>query len=307
MPQLRHPLPRFLLLCAATPAEALKGEWGWAAWKERYGRTYDAAEDAAREAVFAANERGAAAQSAANPRATYGPGPFAALTTSEFAAERLRPYRIGAPAAGTGSATAPVPPPPASIDWRARGAVTPVVDQGQLGSPWAYPVADTVAAQWFLRGHPLQTLSYDQLAQCANVSARLGTPAEAFAYVKRAGLETAAYFASHPSCTPQGPEAHIKGFRTLARNESAMLDWLIRTGPFVVGVDASHWQIYTGGVLKGCSGRGIDHYALVVGGGADYWLLKNSWGPEWGEEGYVRVAFGDDECGIAELATGAWA
>ena len=78
-------------------------------------------------------------------------------------------------------------------------------------------------------------------------------------------------------------------------------------GPVAVAVDATTWQLYTGGVFANCTYSQLDHTAVAVGyddtHNPPYWLIKNSWGTSWGENGYIRIAKGSNQCGVKELAT----
>merc|ERR1711918_305337 len=72
-----------------------------------------------------------------------------------------------------------------------------------------------------------------------------------------------------------------------------------KNGPLPIAVDAqSHWQTYTGGIVSSCTGKSLDHGVLAVGYTSDYWIVKNSWGSSWGESGYIRLAYGSNQCGL---------
>jgi len=86
----------------------------------------------------------------------------------------------------------------------------------------------------------------------------------------------------------------------LDSDEEVMATWLSDNGPLPVSVDTSIWQDYTGGIVSDCNKDDVDHAVLAVGYTPDYWILKNSWGSDWGEEGYIRLKFGTNQCGIRE-------
>ena len=113
--------------------------------------------------------------------------------------------------------------------------------------------------------------------------------------------------------------AQVKGGVKISTNETEMAQWLLENGPISIGINANAMQFYMGGVSHPwhflCSASGIDHGVLIVGFGIQhhsrkdkpYWIVivKNSWGPGWGESGYYRVYRGDGTCGVNEMATSA--
>merc|ERR1712224_557392 len=86
------------------------------------------------------------------------------------------------------------------------------------------------------------------------------------------------------------------------RDEEQMAAVLVDKGPFSLAVDAGMWTSYTGGILTNCPSGTPSHGVLVVGFGMEgaqkYWLIKNSWGHGWGESGYIRLAFGSNQCSV---------
>lgn len=113
----------------------------------------------------------------------------------------------------------------------------------------------------------------------------------------------------------EGTVARLKGWRHVGSNESEIASELVGTGPLSVALDATlPFQFYRRGVLdpKGLLGGcgkdpELNHAVLLVGygvdGGKEYWTVKNSWGPKWGEEGYFRFARGEGRCGINSEVT----
>jgi len=113
--------------------------------------------------------------------------------------------------------------------------------------------------------------------------------------------------------------ARVTGGVEIGQNETQMAQWLLKNGPISVGLNANAMQFYKGGISHPfkflCSPDGVDHGVLIVGFGEDdfplfkkkmpYWLIKNSWGPGWGEQGYYRLYRGDGSCGINTLTSSA--
>jgi len=92
----------------------------------------------------------------------------------------------------------------------------------------------------------------------------------------------------------------IVGHHDLPHNESQMAVWVSYGGPLSIAVDATSWQTYTSGILTNCISNQIDHGVLIVGydmtNSPPYWIVKNSWGTSWGENGYIRIEYGSDQC-----------
>jgi len=296
----------------------------WEGFKAAHMKTYpNADEEALRKMIFEANMVKAEELNAQEPHARFGASPFADLSETEFqryhnagrhyanadrsAWQLAKPYGASVVAAA-GSAP---------IDWRARGAVTSVKDQGACGSCWAFSTTGNVEGQWFLAGHPLVPLSEEQLVDCdtsgGDQGCNGGLPMDAYKYIADCGgLESEADYAydagRHHGCAFNKSKvtAVISGGKALPNNEAQMLAFLEKQGPISVGVNAaSGWQTYVGGILSssGCPASDIDHGVLAVGYGTDasggsYWIVKNSWGSMWGEQGYIRLAYGENACNI---------
>nr|AFA34858.1 cathepsin L-like protein [Trypanosoma dionisii] len=297
----------------------------FADFKQRYGRVYkSAAEEAFRLSVFRKNLLDAKLHAAANPHATFGVTPFSDLTREEF---RSRHHSGAAHfAAGRKRARVPVDvgvgDAPAAVDWRDRGAVTPVKDQGQCGSCWAFSAIGNVEGQWFLAGNALTSLSEQMLVSCDTMDSGCdgGLMNSAFEWIVEhhngtVYTEESYRYASGDGiaqpCRTSGRTvgAVITGHVKLPPDEAKMATWLAANGPLAVAVDASSWMFYTGGVLTSCVSNELDHGVLLVGyndsAAPPYWIVKNSWGTLWGEDGYVRIAKGTNQCLVKEEASSA--
>lgn len=156
------------------------------------------------------------------------------------------------------------------------------------------------------------TLSAEQLIQCdtSSYGCNGGMPERAYNYVKNVGgVETdidypyTSYKGVTGSCSvdPSKFVVTVKSFTSLTGGETAMASYVQKTGPLSVCIDASSWNSYTGGIMSTC-GKNIDHCVQAVGVDAcfeGYWKVRNSWGSSWGENGYIRLAYGKNTCNIA--------
>merc|ERR1712224_305150 len=134
-----------------------------------------------------------------------------------------------------------------SIDWVAKGAVTKVKNQGGCGSCWAFSATGNIESHWKIAGHPLTSVSEQELVSCdhGDNGCQGGLPENAFKYVQQKGLETEkAYpYKGSGSCHLKGPAAvHISGSTRIQRSEKQMLTFLQQKGPISIGVDATRFQ-----------------------------------------------------------------
>jgi len=209
-----------------------------------------------------------------------------------------------------------------SLDWSTKGAVTPVKNQAQCGSCWAFSTTGSLEGAFQIAGNPLTSLSEQDLVSCDN-SAHGGTDQgcngglmdNAFKWIEKNGICTEPGYpytsgsGSSGTCkTTCAKAVTLTGF-TDVPNEGAMLAALAK-GPVSVAIEAdkSAFQLYKGGVLDNAAcGKKLDHGVLAMGygtdSGKDYYKVKNSWGASWGESGYIRMVQGKDQCGIGDSAS----
>lgn len=190
---------------------------------------------------------------------------------------------------------------PTEVDWRSKGVMTPVKNQGSCGSCWSFS-ATGVAESWALFSGKSWDLSEQQLVDCSasygNHGCNGGWPSSALKYVKDHGLTTEQsypYVAKTNACVKNGGEFHIANVLTVAGCTG--LSNGISARPLSITVDATNWSNYKSGVFNNCAAS-INHAVLLVGtDAAGVWKVKNSWGTSWGESGYIRLAAGNT-CGV---------
>lgn len=206
---------------------------------------------------------------------------------------------------------------PDSIDWSAKGAVTPIKNQGQCGSCWAFSTTGSVEGAHFLKTGKLVSLSEQQLVDCStsegNQGCNGGLMDYAFKYIiTNKGLCSEAsypYQGTGGTCQSCQTVAKLKSYVDVATDNEDSLKAAVALQPVSVAIEADQlgFQFYSGGVFTGSCGTNLDHGVLVVGygsqGGQNYWKVKNSWGSSWGMSGYILLGRTggktQGQCGIA--------
>jgi C1A family cysteine protease len=217
---------------------------------------------------------------------------------------------------------------PDSLDWSAKGATTPVKDQGDCGSCWAYSATEGIESGLFMTTGTLEELSEQQIISCDKVDGGCdgGDLPTAFEYVEKAGgidtesdyPDSSASSGNTGRCKSFKKKVQVTGYKYAIppcdsgacknQKESDMMAALNTYGPLSVCVNAESWDNYSGGIYKKkCSGaaRNLDHCVQLVGydKSANYWKVRNSWAADWGEDGFIRLPMGENACGIADEAT----
>eukprot|EP00118_Oscarella_pearsei_P025187 m.307688 g.307688 ORF g.307688 m.307688 type:complete len:333 (+) comp42633_c0_seq1:50-1048(+) len=271
--------------------------------------------------VFQASLKRIDARNAEDLYEPYGINIFSDLTPEEFSQRYLgyRPSNFNMTTLPVADLTSySVRDLPDTYDWRnIKNVVTPVKNQGDCGSCWAFSAVENVESVWALQGkHPLTNLSVQQVVDCDKVDGGCegGDTITAYQYILKAGgLESRAnyghYLAKDEKChfNKNKIVAKIDGFEQIPKNESAMRVYLYNKAPLSICVDAITWQDYTGGVMKKHCGHALDHCVMITGydmtGSVPYWIVRNSWGNKWGIDGYIHLEMFKDECGLAKEAT----
>jgi len=308
-----------LVACALAASPVKVQLNSFAGFKARFGKTYsNAAEEAKRAKIFADNLAFFAKHNAEYEQGlqtyTVGVNQFSDMTNAEFAATYFNPYNttrmmnyVTLP-----EATA------ASVDWRTSGAVTPVKNQGQCGSCWSFSTTGAVEGAWKIKGNTLVSLSEQQLMDCSTAEGNQGCNGglmdDAFKYImKNGGLDSEAdypYTARDGVCNKAKAAKKVAAIRTykdVQKNSEAQLAAAVAIGPVSVAIEADQagFQSYTSGVFNGPCGTQLDHGVLAVGYTDTYWIVKNSWGATWGDQGYIMMARGKGAAGICGIAMAA--
>jgi cathepsin L len=205
---------------------------------------------------------------------------------------------------------------PDAVDWRERGVVAPVKNQGACQSSWAFSATGALESLVAIKSGTLQILSEQQLVDCSfrdgNGGCRGGTIAGAFEYIRQKG--GLASQASYPYTGREGtckqrdpvPETSFSSLIHVRRGDEQALAAAVAQGPVAAELDGRWFESYRRGVMNAPCGRSLEHAVLIVGYGTDgaapYWLIRNSLGSGWGESGYFRLLRGQNKCGIADAA-----
>ncbi|XP_059281803.1 senescence-specific cysteine protease SAG39-like [Lycium ferocissimum] len=213
---------------------------------------------------------------------------------------------------------------PATMDWRTKGAVTGIKDQGQCGCCWAFSAVAATEGINKIRTGKLISLSEQELVDCdtsSDMGCEGGLMDDAFKFIiKNHGLTTESnypYEGTDSTCKTSKESNHaakITGYEDIPANSESALLKAVANQPTSVAIDASgsDFQFYSNGVFTGECGTELDHGVTAIGygetsDGSKYWLVKNSWGTSWGENGYIRMKRDVDAeeglCGIAMQAS----
>ena len=194
------------------------------------------------------------------------------------------------------------------LDWRDFGVVSPVKDQGKCGSCWSFSATGALEGAWMLHTGTQISLSEQQLIDCSTAfgdnGCNGGMMDNAFGYAIEYGMcteENDPYQAKQGTCGKCVVSTHFETCYDVEPNNEVALLAALHNGPVSVAIEADQaaFQFYKSGIIDTPTcGSALDHGVLLVGFGTDfvdgkskdYWLVKNSWGSDWGENGYVRIA-----------------
>ena len=211
---------------------------------------------------------------------------------------------------------------PDEFDWRDYDRVSPVKDQGSCGSCWAFATVANLEGLYAAEKKDILTLSEQMIVDCDTYDSGCngGLMEYTFTWLQQnGGLMTDKdypYKGTKRTCNSDPSkyvDMKITGYKKLGSSsetwdcvdEEEIKEFLYETGPLAVALNANYLQTYMSGILDVSSSRcpvdGINHAVTIVGYGTeemDYWIVKNSWGENWGENGFFRISRGKGTCGI---------
>jgi KDEL-tailed cysteine endopeptidase len=294
-------------------------------FQQRFNKFYNSIEELEnRFSIFRSNLRNIISHNMdKSQNFTMGVNQFTDLTSSEFKEQFTGGLKTESGSYGCDSFVSSALSVPLSIDWRKKNAVTSVKDQGQCGSCWTFSSTGASEGAWAISTGHLIDLSEEQLVECAtgikygSHGCSGGQMEGAFKYLIQNGQ---CALSSYPYTSGNGKSGNCQSCDSVARftscsdvkpNDQISLKGAVSQQPVAVAIEADtrYFQSYNGGILDSPScGTSLDHGVLIVGYGEEngekYWLLKNSWGVTWGEQGYFRILRTDSTndpgiCGVA--------
>jgi C1A family cysteine protease len=324
-------VPILFVLGAASASEVLHAKWS--SFKAEHGKSYSPSAEAARLEAF--NSKLAHIESHNEKfekgEVSYflGTNALSDLTDAEIRATKLGAIVDAQTRAGLNATVSEVTMPnaPGNCDWRGQ-AVTSVKNQASCGSCYTFSVAGAIEAALLKNQRRNLDLSEQQLVDCTlnrysqnlNFGCGGGDPATTMQHAIRYGMAQEHEYPyqsgnsqKHGSCRSMQGSVNLQNLRLMqvnARDENALANSLATYGPIAVTLNGenSDFYSYAGGVYNNptCPTQ-INHAVLLVGYGTErnqpYWLIKNSWGATWGENGYMKLARGSNRCGIVSAAS----
>lgn len=325
-PQTLRPLNHYFKAGSGMPTrEELKHYFKQ--WHAKHGNA-DITPTADREAVFIKKVNDIIRHNQ-NPHKTFtrGVNKFTGRYNSELiGATLMKPQTCQMSSAPIKKSAGPVGVKGSFFDWRDKSVVTPIRDQKNCGASYAFAAAAAVESHWGIRtGVPPVLTSEQQSIDCSanfgNSGCDGGLPFKAFNYLQNAnGLSTENTYPFENqggSCRFKQQNIYARVYNGTANihpgDEQAIYQALSTFGPIAVGMMVGDdFLTYDGGIYQSStcqSGQTVNHALTIIGYGTDsntgldYWIGKNSWGTQWGEEGYVRIIRGKNMCGIANCAS----
>jgi hypothetical protein len=328
--------PLYILVCTNLVLSTEQQEWNeFLNFQKKYNKYYDSLEQfEARFEIFRDNLQTIISHNLQNNyNFTLEINHFSDLTPEEFKKYYTNPLlesnRYGCKSFSTADVNSNTDDLPNSIDWRKKGAVTSVKDQGQCGSCWAFSSTAATEGAWAISTGELIDLSEQELVDCAtgfnygSHGCSGGQMDGGFKFIIENGLCSAREYPYTSGTTKTEGSCQSKLCDSVIRfegmsscsdvlpNDELLLKFAVAQQPVAVAIEADtrYFQFYSGGILDSVEcGTKLDHGVLIVGYGEEdgkkYWLVKNSWSSSWGEDGYVKIARSESRnnngiCGIA--------
>jgi len=337
-------LALFLAVACAAQSDSIVNQFR--GWMTKFNKSYGLTEFPRRLSNFKATLERIQRNSKKNPLAQFAPNQFSDLSLDEFRFLYLMNKTSSSPqalaisclangvtaeAAGYRKGSVALP---ASFDWRTSNKVTPVKDQGQCGSCWAFSTSGCLESAYAIKNKQpaTQQFSEQMIVDCShgcvmeegqqvcNSGCNGGWMWSAMTDIMSwGGLESEdayPYTGEDGTCQMAAPYfAALKNYTCLSTPNGAdetqlMPTFLVTAGPLSIALNADLLMDYSNGIVApstadDCDPTSLDHAVLIVGYGVDatsgqaYWIVKNSWNTSWGESGYFRIAKGTNACGLA--------
>lgn len=292
-------------------------EKSFLSWMRNNNQFFTGEEYQLRFGIFLTNARMVRAHNSASNKFKVSLNQFAATTPTEYSS--LLSLKITDSKRPSQKSNRPLKS--SMFDWRDKGVVNEIKNQGNCGACWAFSAVQTVESVDAILTGNLQSFSEQSLVDCNFycIGCDGGNPYVALAYIAseqdgKFNLESEyAYTGVDGKCQFDlySKVGSLSDYLSIVKNdEDDLATKLEENGPASVCIDATAWsfQLYSGGIYdeKACSPEYLNHAVGCVGFGVEgdtkYWIVRNSWGKSWGENGYMRMIWLNNQCGIASMA-----